>query len=62
MVPMILSRNDTLPLTTSNGTIILVQGADNPWNLDLNTLITIVFGFVGIAFQAGHVYHRRTQR
>ncbi|KAI3392904.1 hypothetical protein diail_4991 [Diaporthe ilicicola] len=62
MVPMILSHNNTLPLTSPNGTIILIQSADNPWAMDLNTMITIVFGVIGIAFQAGHVYHRRARR
>lgn len=57
MAPVTLSHNNTISLATSNGTIILVQGPDSPWRLDLNTLVTIVFGVIGIAFQAGHVYY-----
>ncbi|KAK2602809.1 hypothetical protein N8I77_009314 [Diaporthe amygdali] len=62
MAPMTVSHNNTLPLAASNGTIILIHGVDSPWDMDLNTLITIVFGVIGIAFQAGHVYYRRTRR
>lgn len=62
MAPMAALHNNTLPLAASDGTIILVQGVDSSWTLDLNTLVTIVFGVIGIAFQAGHVYTRRTQR
>lgn len=59
MAPLTLSHNNTLTLATPNGTVILVQGADNPWTLDLNTLVTIVFGVVSIAFQVSHVYRGR---
>lgn len=62
MAPMTLSHNATLSLAASNGTIILVQGSDSPWAMDLNTLVTIVFGVISIAFQAGHAYRRRTTR
>lgn len=62
MAPTILSYNKTMSFATSNGTIILVQGPGNPWNLDLNTLVTIVFGIITVAFQAGHMYYERARR
>lgn len=62
MAPITLSHNNTLSFATSNGTIILVQGSDSSWDLDLNTLVTIVFGVISIAFQIGHLYYGRTRK
>ncbi|KAG6356857.1 hypothetical protein INS49_014731 [Diaporthe citri] len=62
MAPITLPHNNTIPFATSNGTIILVQGSDSPWDLDLNTLVTIVFGVISIAFQIGHMYHGTTRK
>lgn len=61
MAPMTLFHNDTSSLAFSNDTFILVQRSDSPWAMDLNTLVTIVFGVIGIAFQAGHVFRGRTR-
>lgn len=58
MAPITLFHNDT---AFPNSTVILVQGSDRPWAMDLNTLVTIVFGVIGIAFQAGHVFRGRTR-
>ena len=62
MAPTTLSYNKTMSLATPNGTIILVQGSDNPWTLDLNTLVTIVFGIITIAFQASNMYYKRARQ
>lgn len=62
MAPTTLSHNKTMSFAASNGTIILVQSPDNPWNLDLNTLVTIVFGIITIAFQAGQMYYERSRQ
>lgn len=62
MAPITLSHNNTISIATSNGTIILVQGPDNPWDLDLNTLVTIIFGIITITIQAAQVYHRQGRK
>ena len=62
MAPTTLLQKNTLPLATSNSTIIIVQDVGGPWALDLNTLVTIVFGVIGIALQAGQLYRGRVQR
>ncbi|KAG8159641.1 hypothetical protein KVR01_010278 [Diaporthe batatas] len=46
----------------SDGQNISVQAPDNSWALDLNTLVTIVFGVISIAFQAGHMYYARAKQ
>lgn len=61
MAPVTLSNNNTISLATPNGTIILVQGPDTSWSLDLNTLVTIIFGIITITFQVAQVYHRQGQ-
>lgn len=61
MAPMTLPHNNTHSLAFSDGTLIVVQGSESPWAMDLNTLVTIVFGVIGIAFQAGHVLRGRTR-
>jgi hypothetical protein len=62
MAPPTASPNNTIFLDTSNGQIILVQGPDNSWTLDLNTLVAIIFGIITIAFQAGHMYYTRARQ
>ena len=62
MASTTLSHNKTTSFTTSNGTIIFLQEPDSPWALDLNTLVTIVFGIITIAFQAGHIYYERARQ
>lgn len=52
----------TISLDKSDGQTIFVQGSDSSWVLDLNTLVTIVFGVISIAFQAGHIYYARAKQ
>lgn len=59
---MAILHRDSLPLAAPDGTVILMKGADSPWALDLNTLVTVVFGVIGIAFQAWQVYLGRRHR
>lgn len=56
------ASDKVISLDTSDGQINLVQGSDSPWVLDLNTLVTIVFGVISLAFQAGHMYYARARQ
>lgn len=47
---------------TINETTIMVKESGDPWALDLNTLVTILFGIVGVVLQAGAMYYGRTQK
>lgn len=62
MAPATASHNKTISLDASHGPIILVQGSDNPWALDLNTLVTIVLGVICIALQASQIYFERARK
>lgn len=62
MAPATASHNKTISLDASHGPIILVQGSDSPWALDLNTLVTIVLGVICIALQASQIYLERARK
>lgn len=62
MALITLPHNKTISMDTSNGQIILVQGSDSPWALDLNTLVTIVLGVICITLQASQIYYERARR
>ncbi|POS78173.1 hypothetical protein DHEL01_v203437 [Diaporthe helianthi] len=56
------ASDKAISLDTSDRQIKFVQGSDSSWALDLNTLVTIVFGVISIAFQAGQMYYARARQ
>lgn len=57
----ITSGNAPLSLSASNDTILVMQDPSSPWEMDLNTSVTIIFGILGLIFQAGQICYGRRQ-
>lgn len=60
MAPL-TSGNSPFPLPAPNGTILMMQDRNSPWEMDLNTSVTIIFGILGLIFQAGQICYGRRQ-
>lgn len=55
--------SDSTPPSFSapNDTILVMQDPNSPWEMDLNTSVTIIFGILGLIFQAGQICYGRRQ-
>lgn len=55
------SGTTSLSLSAPNDTVLVMQDPNSPWTMDLNTSVTIIFGILGLIFQAWQICYGRRQ-